>query len=141
MIVSLRKRHKAIWVLLSILLPLSFLLAYLKIPENVLEDVPQKQQSMANYQDAISISFLQMESNYRCKIEVREPLTSAFTLVYLSKNKEVEAGSSLLGSIDKMGTYNFSVPSEIYTGHPFIVLFDQLNQTIIYHQTLNASTP
>ena len=81
------------WMMLAVVLPALFIMAYLQIPENKLKNIP------INKGDRIlEINLKQVQKHYELELELLSPLVSAGTLVYLSAQADAIEGASLLGT-------------------------------------------
>lgn len=145
--VKLRKRHRYIWMVLGIALPLLCLEAIENIPRNVIADIPRHSCTLGigicGIDDKSAQASITSSANFdqsTISVSVNGPLKSAFTLVYLSSAQEINADAVLLGSIEGMGDYDFQISSLNAQGiMPYLVIVDQLNDNTLYHQQFNNS--
>lgn len=145
--VKLRKRHRYIWMVMGIALPLLCLEAIENIPKNVIADIPRHSCTLGigicgidEGDSKASITSTADFGQASIKVSVNGPLKSAFTLVYLSSDQEINSQALLLGSIEGMGDYNFILPKDKTQGsNPYLVIVDQLNDNTLYHQQFNNS--
>lgn len=134
-------------MVLGIALPLLCLEAIENIPNNVIADIPRHSCTLGigicgvTEGDAkVSITSTADFSQSTIKVSVNGPLKSAFTLVYLSSDQEVNAQAVLLGSIEGMGDYDFELPKDNTQGSdPYLVIVDRLNTNTLYHQQFKNS--
>lgn len=145
--VKLRKRHRYIWMVLGIALPLLCLEAIENIPTNVIADIPRHSCTLGigicGIDDTDAKASITSTANLEqssISVSVNGPLKSAFTLVYLSSDQEINDNAVLLGSIEGMGDYNFDLPKDnMHGSDPYLVIVDQLNANTLYHQQFNNS--
>lgn len=143
--VKLRKRHRYMWMVLGIALPLLCLEAIENIPKDVIADIPRHSCTLVGGVCGISESDTEGSiivnpniQNSVISLSVNGPLKSAFTLVYLSSDQQVNEEAQLIGSIEGMGTYDFEVSENHSFGdNPYLVIVDKLNSTTLYHKSLN----
>ena len=145
--VKLRKRHRYIWMVMGIALPLLCLEAIENIPKNVIADIPRHSCTLdigiCGVTEGDAKASITSTADFRqsiIKVSVTEPLKSAFTLVYLSSSQEVNNQALLLGSIEGMRDYNFKIPfGKTHGTDPYLVIVDQLNNNTLFHQQFNIS--
>ncbi len=142
--VKLRKRHRYMWMVLGIALPLLCLEAIEAIPQNVIADIPRHSCTLdigvCGIDDAdYPIVIEQVQNNNTLSIKVKAPIKSAFTLAYISNSQELEDNATLLGAVHTMGDYNFDIEGQISNGS-YLLLVDKLNDKTLYHQLIKAST-
>jgi len=138
--VKLRKRHRYIWMVLGIALPLLCLEAIENIPKNVIADIPRHACALEIGVCGISedagefpIQVEQVKNQNSFGIIISAPLKSAFTLVYLSNSQEVDDKAILLGAINGMGEYKFDLPQNA-GDFEYLILADKLNDKTLYHE-------
>ena len=143
MIRSLRKRHLSIWVVLGILLPIGFVMAFLAISEFE----PVDQQLQFSLEEAFPKVVGTGETDYiavqirqdprtllkQIEIEVKQPLAAASALVYLTKSadQKIENGQ-LLSKLGAKGNYRIELDSTLSAQNTYQLLFyDQIKAAII----------
>lgn len=139
--IKLRKRHRYIWMVLGIALPLLCIEAIEAIPQNVIADIPRHFCSLdigiCGIDDAeYPIVIEQVQSDNTLNVQVKAPLKSAFTLAYLSNSQELDENSTLLGAIHTMGDYSFDMEDQVGR---YLLLVDKLNDKTLYHQLIKPS--
>ena len=87
---------------------------------------------------AMTIEVQAGDSISTVKINYTQPLVSAFTLAYLSSTQEVDENSTLLGSLNEMGTYHFEVPNSTLTAKAQLLIYDRLKGNLLYHHNIQA---
>lgn len=142
--IKLRKRHRYMWMVLGIALPLLCLEAIEAIPQNVIGDIPRHSCTLdigiCGIDDAeYPIVIEQVQNNNTLSVQVKAPLKSAFTLAYLSSKQELDESATLLGAIHTMGDYSFKIENQINTGS-YLLLVDKLNDKTLYHQLIKSVT-
>ena len=142
MIRSLRKRHLSIWILLGLLLPIGFVMAFLAVPK--LDPVEQKLQFGLEeaYPNVIGsgetdLLAVQVRENpmtglRQIEIEVKQPLEAASALVYLTKSPAEEiVDGQLLSQLGAKGKYRIELDS---------MLSAQKTYHLLFHDQIKAST-
>lgn len=135
------------WMVLGIALPLLCLEAIEGIPRNVIADVPRHScllelgvcgitESDADF----PIQIEQIKSKTEFTIQLKAPLKSAFTLVYLSKSQELDDSAFLLGSMHSMGQCQFDLP-ENSGEFSYLLITDKLNNQTLYHDEFISQAP
>lgn len=143
--VKLRKRHRYMWMVLGVALPLLCLEAIEVIPKNVIADIPRNYcphgistcvlpvHTMFQGEDNLEIRF----DKDRLKLNLKSPLKSAFTLVYLSEESKNVEGANLLGQLNEMGKYEVSINKKDFEEVKYLILYDQLNDHVIFETQLS----
>ncbi len=141
--VKLRKRHRYIWMVLGIALPLLCLEAIEAIPQNVIADIPRHactlEIGVCGIDDADYPILIEQNQNAGfLNLKIKAPLKSAFTLVYLSNSQVLDENATLLGAVHTMGDYSFDISAQ--TGNQgYLLLVDKLNDKTLYHQLIKPS--
>lgn len=146
--VKLRKRHRYMWFVIGVGLPLLCLEAIEGTQVRPMADIPRiscpaditdcgitQRHEISDH--AITISMEAGDSTSLIKISYTQPIVSAFTLAYLTVSEEVDASAKLVGSLDQMGNYSFEVPNQSLKGMSHLIIYDKLNANTLYHQHLN----
>ena len=146
--VQLRKRHRVMWMVLGIALPLLCLQALETLQMSPVADIPRVS-CPADITDcgiterhevtahAVTITVQAGDSISTVNVTYTQPLVSAFTLAYLSASPEVNTNSTLLGGLNEMGSYNFEVPNALLSGKAHLLLYDKLKGNILYHHNMS----
>ncbi|GEM_PF-914172 len=148
--VKLRKRHRYMWFVIGIGLPLLCLEAIEGIAIRPTAEIPRlscpaditdcgitERHDISDH--AIQISVQAKDSLSEISISYTQPIVSAFTLAYLTASEEVDESARLIGNLNEMGSYRFEVPSKALQGMSHIIIYDKLNASTLYHQPLNAA--
>ena len=138
--VKLRKRHRYIWMVMGIALPLLCLEAIEGIPENPLKNIPRHSCLLdigvcGIDAEEFSLSIEESTQEERITIKVSAPLKSAFTIAYLSNEQTFDSSAKPLGAIHTMGSYVFDM---VGNQGQYLLLYDKLNDVTIYHQALEV---
>lgn len=146
--VKLRKRHRYMWFVIGIGLPLLCLEAIegivirptaeiprLSCPADITDCGITERHEVSDH--AINISLQKRDSLSQISISYTQPIVSAFTLAYLTATEEVDESARLIGNLNEMGKYSFEVPNEALQGMSHIIIYDKLNANTLYHQHLN----
>lgn len=143
--IKLRKRHRYMWFVIGIGLPLLCLEAIEAIPDRPTADIPRTtcpigvtSCGMTEYDqdhflehDVFEMSTEAYDSSKVLKISFDRPLQSAFTLVYYSTKAEIDDSAVLLGSLAEMGSYEFPLMSDPRNAFN-VILYDKLNQRQLF---------
>ena len=109
------------WMIIGIGLPLLCLTAIENIPTRPTADIARHAcpAAIANcglsgdlehiHLEAFEASFSQLDSTTIIKVNVVQPLKSAFTLAYLGTPDQAKEDWQLLGAIEGMGDYQFTL--------------------------------
>jgi len=150
--VKLRQRHRYIWMVMGIALPLLCLEAIEHIPANPLARIPINicPVGIANFEVVSShdIDYHAFEWSYdiidettTLKLDLVRPLKSAFSLVYLSKGESPDKNSILLGGLNEMKHYEFSFPWGTASKMDHILVWDKLNNKQLFFNSINDLKP
>ncbi|PIQ50176.1 MAG: hypothetical protein COW03_01575 [Cytophagales bacterium CG12_big_fil_rev_8_21_14_0_65_40_12] len=150
--VKLRQRHRYIWMVMGIALPLLCLEAIEHIPANPLARIPINicPVGIANCEVVSShdIDYHAFEWSYdiidettTLKLDLVRPLKSAFSLVYLSKGESPDKNSILLGGLNEMKHYEFSFPWGTASKMDHILVWDKLNNKQLFFNSINDLKP
>ena len=126
---KLQKRHRLIWVLLAILLPIGFVSAYLVIPS------PTTQPYKATVSEAVigednlaSVHYNSTTSSLQ--VVLKKALTTPSTTLFLS-NDETITNATLIGSLSSKKAYAFSLPKALSNTH--LLFYDGIKQEVYHH--------
>jgi len=149
--VKLRKRHRYMWFVIGIGLPLLCLEAIEGIQISPTADIPRvscpldmtdcgitERHKISDH--AIEMTLATKNGIGAIEINYTQPIVSAFTLAYLSNSEEVGADSKLLGGLNEMGSYSFEMTDADLNGMTHIIIYDKLNANSLYVQPLNELT-
>lgn len=150
--VKLRKRHRFMWFVIGIGLPLLCLEAIEGIQPRPMADIPRiscplditdcgitERHEISDH--AIEMKIATRDGVGVIEINYTQPLVSAFTLAYLSDSEEVGTGSKLLGGLNEMGSYSFEMNDTDLNGMTHIIVYDKLNANSLYVQPINELKP
>ncbi|MFY0593847.1 MAG: hypothetical protein JXQ92_14465 [Roseivirga sp.] len=140
----MRKRHRYIWMVMGIALPLLCLEAIEGIPNNVIADIPRHScpgsitscgdYNHSDYYHAIQVTTKTIDSLTNFKIVVKQPIKSAFTTLYLDPSGEKTTSSILIGQLSQMGDYNYQIPTDMVNGSFTLFFYDELNDKIFHEE-------
>ncbi len=135
MVPELRKRHKWMWLILTILLPMGFITAYSlipQIPETVSQNLPAiKPTPLSKIQSIHQIPQFDVslrEGNNmglkQVEVVVKTPSNRPSTHLYLSdkSSKDIEE-AQFLGILGSKGIYRFNLNPSLTYQNAFVVLF------------------
>lgn len=144
---NLRKRHRLMWMVIGIGLPLLCLTAIENIPARPTAEIPRFAcpDGITNcgitgeegdiehlHLDAFSAGISLQDSVSTITVEVLQPLKSAYTLAYLGSPEQSKDSWRLLGALEGMGNYEFRV-NEQFAGEVNITFYDALNEHVLNH--------
>ncbi len=139
MITKLRKRHRRVWLVIAVVLPLLFIAAYTSIPKYQLQESPSNtiNESLITLKFPMKAWLTKSETGaYHLGLYVNEYESSVAAQVYLTNielNDYVKNGY-LIGTVNGAGEYSFTVKPEILEPHHnFIVIYDPIKQKQIYN--------
>jgi hypothetical protein len=144
--VKLRQRHRYIWMVMGMALPLLCLEAIEQIPANPLARIPINicpvgivSCGFSEYDevhflalDVFKIEITEYDSTALVSIDFSVPLKSAFTIAYYSPNEQIDNQSIALGSIQGMGSYRFNLRNDWPSKDFNIIIKDVLKNKIIH---------
>ncbi len=146
--VKLRKRHRYMWFVIGIGLPLLCLEAIegtqvrptaeiprISCPADITDCGITERHEISDH--AIDMNLASRNGISVIEINYSQPLVSAFTIAYLSNSEQISENSKLIGSLDKMGKYSFELDTEDLNGMSHIIIYDKLNDNTLFHQPLN----
>ncbi len=129
MIQPLRKRHKLIWSIFAVLLPLGFIMALLSIP-------PHTGPGESN--EPIKVHLLGDGEQKVLEVVVEGPIKSGFANVYSAADETTDIDeATLLGPLHGTGTYRYQLWPDMTPST--LIIFDQFKNEII--QTISVKTP
>lgn len=139
MIPSLRRRHRLIWILWAILLPLGFVLAIASIPRPVYHPTDTQQAEaypeviVKQESESISASLREDQGLKQIELNLKKAYIAPSTYVYLSKESfESPDQAQLLGALTSPGTYRFNLDSASSASeYGSITLFDPIHNQIL----------
>jgi len=136
------------WMVIGIALPLLCLTAIENIPTRPTANITRQacpggitscglsDDPEVIHQEAFEASLMAADSATLVKVKVVQPLKSAFTLAYLGSPEQPKDDWQLLGSIDTMGDYEFTVNQVLDKElvHS-ITFYDALKEQVLNHLT------
>ena len=142
MIKSLRKRHRQVWMVWAILLPVGILFAWLVIPDQLPVKLLQQQTSallpavvsqkdMENY--TITIRTDKQNEQWQLQWHNKKVLTVPSALIYyVTGSGEPVTSNELIGRIETRGEYVFPLRSIVKNNaHPEFILYDFIHEKIV----------
>lgn len=145
---KLQNRHRYIWTIIAVVLPILFIAAYTVIPDSAAYQNPKKTKTeRANTSNYIITPLLDnelMKVQYLdekmigdtilpyqvLELFLKQPLTNPSNVVYLSKDKTIENGIAL-GNLNNTTKYKFKVNRSKSKSMPYLILYDALHSSII----------
>ena len=136
MILPLRNRHRSIWILLAVVLPIAFVGAYLIIPERPEGRILLNNQRVANPGAVITNQTITAnligspDQGLTLEVRLPQPLKSSFVTAYISSDDQEWPGNALLlGTLQGIGTYQFEIKEEEIRTR--LILYDEIKQELI----------
>ncbi|MEZ4886920.1 MAG: hypothetical protein R3E32_19480 [Chitinophagales bacterium] len=135
MIPELRKRHKWMWLVLTVLLPLGFITAYSLIPtsqvmvnQNFPATLPIPLAKIVSIRNTPQFDIQLREDNVlglkQIEVVVKNALTRPSTHLYVSDKSSKKVNDVLfLGILESKGTYRFNLNPSMTYQKTFILLF------------------
>ena len=151
--VKLRKRHRMMWLVLGIGLPLLCLQAIESIPQRNIAQIPiiscpaditdcGVAERYEIFEQVMDIKVLKGPNYDHINISFDQPLVSAFTVAYLGNNADGPSEDAvLLGGINGMGQYSFGVMPDVLKSNQYLLIVDKLKARTLFVQDLNALQP
>ena len=144
--IQLRKRHRFMWMIIGIGLPLLCLTAIENIPVRPTADIARHACPAAitncgiydvehSHMEAFDAWLTKGDSTTVFQIDVLQPPKSAFTLVYVGSGDQPNESWHLLGAVEGMGSYSFQMNKSFGDAVVPITFYDALNK-----QVLNLTT-
>ena len=120
MILQYRRRHFRIWMVLAIVLPISFVVAWCSIPESSIGGQALEQQD-------IDLEYTFQTTTGRIEVRVRGPLSSSGAVVLVGESSDSHIDDcQVIGQIQGSGDYQFTVTEDI-SGH-YLLFYNPLNK-------------
>ncbi|MDN5203390.1 hypothetical protein QQ008_18530 [Fulvivirgaceae bacterium BMA10] len=135
MISPLRRRHRLMWMIIGVILPVLFLIAVFNVPEFPYDTVAKADTQhfeQAAFQEDLESFSIEIGKNNDGSIELSFDLKKAFNSpavgVYISNNNDIK-GAQFLFAIGDPKVYstkldNMSVPNNI-------IIYDQIHKKIL----------
>ena len=151
--VKLRKRHRMMWLVLGIGLPLLCLQAIESIPQRNIAQIPiiscpaditdcGVAERYEIFEQVMDIKVLPGDNFNWVQIDFDQPLVSAFTVAYLDTNADGPSEEAvLLGGLNGMGSYSFKVPANLLNSNQQLLIVDKLKARTLFVQDLNTLQP
>ena len=150
--VKLRKRHRYMWFIIGIGLPLLCLEILEDIKLRPIAEIPRVSCPLdmttcgITERHEISDHSMQMSVATRngvgvVEINYTQPIVSAMTIAYLSDSEELGSNAKLLGGLNEMGSYSFEMNDSDLNGMTHIIVYDQLKSNSLYVQPINELKP
>ena len=115
-----RKRHFRIWLILSLVLPLGFVIAWCSMPESNIG-------GQTSIQQDIDIDYTFQATRGSIELRVRGPLSSSGAIVLVGEHSDSPINDCLIiGQIQGSGVYEFTV-TEDFSGS-YLLLYNPLSK-------------
>ncbi|MGB0864472.1 MAG: hypothetical protein ACPG19_10965 [Saprospiraceae bacterium] len=149
MILSLQKRHRLIWTVFAIVLPLLFVWSYLSIPTTAnnptIEDyslLPIVHNGIENDDFRIIERKIELEFdiNYQLEFIVKKPIRQAATLIFIGENEADIKDKAPIGQLFSKGNYSFPLFDPLQKNDN-IYLYNPITKKVFYTIKNNSITP
>lgn len=138
MIHKLRNRHFYTWVVLAVLLPVGFILAWRAIPQPLFGEIithrrpSQAQMVELSEDELVKVNVLGNAENPGLEIILKRPLTVPGASIYLAPDASEDINvAQLLGQLDSKNTYYFGTGVEIKEGQ-LLLFYDPINKEVFH---------
>ena len=149
--IRLRKRHRYMWMVLGIALPLLCLEAIEGIPRNVIADIPRHScpagisncitdHEQYKPDSVFTWHIFDNDSLVRINLQVKKPIKSAFTTVYL-QHDDMGLNSQLVGQVNGMGEYSYDVARNDFEKARGIFIIDELKRIVFDSKSIEDLRP
>ncbi len=146
--IQLRKRHRYMWMIIGIGLPLLCLTAIENIPArpttatiipntsplDITNCEPFEVMEGTNH-GGFQATMNMSDSSMLIKVKFTEPLKSAFTVAYLGSPEQPKESWKLLGSLEGVGDYDFTINKASGGKSVDLTFYDALNEKVLSHLT------
>lgn len=141
--IQLRKRHRLMWYVLGIGLPLLCLQAIENLPNDPLADINRHVciagLEVCGFSDSYEDPFIETETTEaKLNLKLLAPLKSAFTTVYVSNEQKLSSSAQIIGQLNSMGNYEFDLPNKNFE---YLLLVDEIKGTTLFHSPLKSNQP
>ena len=122
MILRYRRRHLGIWVVLAILLPIAFVVAWCSIPDNI--GGPRSQPT------DIQLDYNFQGTTGRIEFNIKGPISNTGALVLVGKHSDSAIEDCLIvGQIHGAGFYEFTTDEDV--SGAFALLYNPFTKKVI----------
>lgn len=135
MIHSLRRYHFLTWILIALILPVLFLLAWNEIPEasNQIGTNRLNTSLSKNTDPLVEVSEQREGTNHYLVLKLTRSLEKPSIVAYIGSSSTALVGESmLLGRVEGSGTYKFQTSEESISEGSHLLFYDPINKEIIY---------
>ena len=140
MILPLQKRHRLVWSVLAILLPIGFISAYMaiqEVPVNMTEEekLYSAEKPFGEREDEF-FKITEEESTFEGSIiniliiEIKKPINQAATVIYISETDQID-NQKAIGQLDKTGTYIFMLQDPLQTNDN-ILFYNPIHKEVFH---------
>jgi len=138
MIVELRNNHFRIWIILTIIIPVAFIYAFMNVPERRISDfsrelivqLPELIKEIEN--DYLKVNVRRNQNSlYQLEILVKKPFPVPSGVFHLVNNNGPISNQSFLGNINSQGLYRFPIQSNPLQSNTTLLVVDYLTESVI----------
>ena len=137
MILPLQKRHRLIWTVLAIVLPIGFVSAYFAIQETPVNKTTEEIQVIGAISNELSDEYFNVierkdertdSTIYKLIVEVLQPIRQSSSVIYISETEKIEDGRAI-GLVNQQGKYVFELQDGMQTNDK-ILLYNPINKEV-----------
>ena len=139
MILPLQKRHRLIWTVLAIVLPIGFVSAYLAIQETPVNKATEEIQVFGEVSSQLSDDYFNIierkdertdSTIYHLIVEVLQPIRQSSSVLYISETEKVEDGRAI-GLVNQQGKYVFNLQDAMQTNDK-ILFYNSIDKKVFH---------
>ena len=139
MIVSLQKRHRQIWTVFAIVLPIVFVASYFTIPERAFEEESKDYSLLPiifneREDDFFKITERKLEREedikYQMEVTIKQPFKQTSALIFIAESESVQ-GKEPIGQIFSKGSYSFDLLDPLQTNDK-IIFYNPLTKEVFH---------
>ena len=139
MILPLQKRHRLIWTVLAIVLPIGFVSAYLAVQETPVNKVTKEIEVIGVISNQLSDEHFNViektdgktdSSIYHLIVEVLQPIRQSSSVLYVSETDKIEDGRAI-GLVNQQGEYVFNLQDPMQTNDK-LLFYNPINKKVFH---------
>lgn len=139
MILPLQKRHRLIWTILAIVLPIGFVSAYFAIQETPTNETEEEIQVFGAISSQLSDQYFNIierkdertdSTIYHLIVKVLKPIRQSSSVIYISETENIKDGRAI-GLVNQQGKYVFDIQDPMQTNDK-ILFYNSINKEIFH---------
>jgi hypothetical protein len=140
MILSLQKRHRQLWTVFAIVLPVFFVWSYLSIPTTAKNPITEDYSLLPIiYNEIENDDFkvierkieLELDINYQLQVIVKKPIRQSAALIFVGENEAAIKDKSPVGQLFSKGNYSFPLLDPLQKNDN-IYLYNPITKKVFY---------